>query len=321
MKKMVAVCSLAVGLLASGASFAGFEEGSAAFQNKDYSTALSEWQPLAEKGDARAQFRMAWLYKYDLNAKMREKQVFAWYRKAAESRSDGALADLGQYYKAGIGVPQSKVAACALLKLSQSNPSDDVDQEKLSNVIGGLQKTLTDKEASEADALLREMSKPGNLLKALDGYMKSIAGNTTMDRTLTGEQWSPDQVNQVIKYIGFEYDSNAFFKACEAVKGSIAIWPNKTATGIRCAGGGQSKVELNFKENEISVSVSAIEDAGNEINKEDFEQFFVSALPCAKGCEGLEVNADRRWSMQAKASNPFLHKDLWYKNVVIKPSK
>ena len=37
------------------AAAAGFNEGLAAYTNKDYATALREFRPLAKKGDARSQ--------------------------------------------------------------------------------------------------------------------------------------------------------------------------------------------------------------------------------------------------------------------------
>ena len=52
----------AYGLLLGGISltvFAGYDEGWAALMEKDYATALREWQPLAEQGDPKAQYQLA----------------------------------------------------------------------------------------------------------------------------------------------------------------------------------------------------------------------------------------------------------------------
>lgn len=41
---------------------ADFESGWEAYQNGDFATAISAWSPLAEAGDARAQYNIGTLY-------------------------------------------------------------------------------------------------------------------------------------------------------------------------------------------------------------------------------------------------------------------
>jgi uncharacterized protein len=43
-----------VAVAESPACWAGFDEGMAAAEQGDYATALKEWQPLADRGDAAA---------------------------------------------------------------------------------------------------------------------------------------------------------------------------------------------------------------------------------------------------------------------------
>jgi hypothetical protein len=49
-------------LAVSGLSYTGFDEGLAAHKRGDFITALSEWQPLAEQGDADAQSNLGAIY-------------------------------------------------------------------------------------------------------------------------------------------------------------------------------------------------------------------------------------------------------------------
>ena len=64
----------------SGADFqAGFE----AYNRGDYATALGEWKPLAEAGDAAAQFNLGGLYEKGLGVPRDGVRAFLWYRKAA----------------------------------------------------------------------------------------------------------------------------------------------------------------------------------------------------------------------------------------------
>jgi TPR repeat protein len=48
--------------LISLTAIAGLDKGLAAAQKGDFATALREWKPLAEQGDARAQFKLGAIY-------------------------------------------------------------------------------------------------------------------------------------------------------------------------------------------------------------------------------------------------------------------
>jgi len=54
MKRVTAFAVLLVVLAAP--AWAGWDEGVAAYDRGDYATAFREWKPLAEQGDADAQF-------------------------------------------------------------------------------------------------------------------------------------------------------------------------------------------------------------------------------------------------------------------------
>ena len=61
MRKLTATLCLTFAVLLGGAGegwSADFEKGLDAYKNKDYATALREWKPLAEQGNARAQFNL-----------------------------------------------------------------------------------------------------------------------------------------------------------------------------------------------------------------------------------------------------------------------
>jgi TPR repeat protein len=56
---------LAIALLVGGVSVAtaqDFQKGLAAYQAGDFATALQEWKPLAEQGNATAQYNLALMY-------------------------------------------------------------------------------------------------------------------------------------------------------------------------------------------------------------------------------------------------------------------
>ncbi len=61
---------------------AGFDEGMAAYNRGDYATALMEWRPVAEQGDATAQFNLADMYKYGKGVTQDYVQAYMWWSVA-----------------------------------------------------------------------------------------------------------------------------------------------------------------------------------------------------------------------------------------------
>ena len=59
--KIIGVLLTAVALLATSA-WAGIDEGLAAYQRKNYREALQQFRPLAEQGNAKAQFALGVMY-------------------------------------------------------------------------------------------------------------------------------------------------------------------------------------------------------------------------------------------------------------------
>ena len=72
--------------IASGAFpstvFAGVKEGVAAYEAKDYATALTELQALAEQGDAKAQAYLGLMYAFGNGVPLDYAQALKWYRLA-----------------------------------------------------------------------------------------------------------------------------------------------------------------------------------------------------------------------------------------------
>jgi TPR repeat protein len=77
---------------------AGFEEGKQAMERGDYSTALNEWRPLAEQGDARAQANLGIMYKRGQGVPQDFKKAMDWALRAAEQGYPGAAGVIGSMY-------------------------------------------------------------------------------------------------------------------------------------------------------------------------------------------------------------------------------
>lgn len=108
MKKPLIIQGLLMTLLfcVVGIIWAGYQEGEDAYLREDYETALSEWRPLAEKGDAEAQNMLGYMYRYGQGVPQDFELARQWYRRAADQGNAMAQNNLGALYRQGLGVPQ-----------------------------------------------------------------------------------------------------------------------------------------------------------------------------------------------------------------------
>lgn len=113
MKQVFGAVSLAV-LSAFGGQTAwaqDFEKGLAAYQRGDYATALEEWRPLAEQGNAMTQSNLGVMYGNGQGVPKDYAEALKWYRMAAEQGDAGVQISLGLMYSRGLGVIQDNVYA------------------------------------------------------------------------------------------------------------------------------------------------------------------------------------------------------------------
>ncbi|MDA9250071.1 SEL1-like repeat protein, partial [bacterium] len=61
-----------------------FSKGLAAAQAGDYATALQEWTPLANQGDASAQYNLGQMYRVGQGVLQDHEEAARWYRLAAD---------------------------------------------------------------------------------------------------------------------------------------------------------------------------------------------------------------------------------------------
>lgn len=84
-----------------------FDEAFAAYERGDYAAAYRGFRPIAERGDARAQYYLGQLYRSGLGVPQDFAAAARWYGHAAEQGDDMAQSNLGFRYQTGEGVPQS----------------------------------------------------------------------------------------------------------------------------------------------------------------------------------------------------------------------
>ena len=122
--RRLALVALAA-LFVSGSSVAGLNEGLDALRNQDFATAAKELRPLAEKGDAEAQYRIGLMYNYGKGYPQDRKQGLAWLRKSATQGHVAAQQELGVIYVNGEGVPKDDKEAVSWFRKAadQGNPA------------------------------------------------------------------------------------------------------------------------------------------------------------------------------------------------------
>ncbi len=109
MKRLVLTFAILIGLAAP--VWAGYYEGVAAYERGDYATALREFRPLAEQGNADAQSFLGFMYQEGQGVPQDYAAAVRWYRKAAKQGDADAQNNLGFMYRDGRGVPQDYAQA------------------------------------------------------------------------------------------------------------------------------------------------------------------------------------------------------------------
>ena len=84
----------------------------------DYATALSLWRPLAQQGNALAQYNLGVMYFHGLGVMRDYGEAVKWYRLAAQQGNPIAQYYLGMTYFNGLGVAQDYKRAHIWLNLS-----------------------------------------------------------------------------------------------------------------------------------------------------------------------------------------------------------
>ena len=110
-----------------------FDKGVAAYRAGDYVTAVQEWRPLAEQGDADAQIILGIMYDKGEGVAEDNAEAVKWYRLAAEQGEANAQYNLGNMYNEGKGVLQDDAEAVKWYRLA-AEQGDAQAQYNLANM-------------------------------------------------------------------------------------------------------------------------------------------------------------------------------------------
>ena len=148
------IAALVFGLTAP--AWAGLDEGVAAYDRGDYATALREWRPLAEQGNANAQVNLGLMYDNGRGVPQDYAEAMRWFRKAAEQGHAGAQIFLGVMYDMGQSVPQDYVRAHMWYNLAASSFPPGKDRDNAVEHRDIVAATMTPAQMTEAQKLARE---------------------------------------------------------------------------------------------------------------------------------------------------------------------
>lgn len=99
-------------------AWADFQAGMDANNRGDYAAALREWRPLAEQGDALAQYNLGVLYRKGRGVPQDDVQARQWYAKAAAQGLAKAQFNLGTLYFNGEGARKDYQQALRWFRLA-----------------------------------------------------------------------------------------------------------------------------------------------------------------------------------------------------------
>lgn len=125
--------------------WAGYEKGLEAFQKLDFKSAVKEWMPLANKGDANIQATLAVLYHTGQGVKQDYQKAFHWYQKAAEQGNVAAQANLGVMYAKGTGTQRDYIKSYAWYSVA----ADALALDKLGSALWGIDYIATQMSSDE----------------------------------------------------------------------------------------------------------------------------------------------------------------------------
>ena len=105
------VAALLLALCFEAGAAGALEEGIDAYRQHDYAKAVELWRPLADQGNAEAQYRLGTLYAEGKGVEQNDATAMTWFMRAAEQGNALAQYNAGASYAGGLGIAKSDVDA------------------------------------------------------------------------------------------------------------------------------------------------------------------------------------------------------------------
>ena len=154
MKKLTAILCLTIAVLLRSygiSESADYQKGLDAANSGDFATALREWKPLAEQGNADAQTHLGAMYLYGVSVPQDYETAVKWFKRAAKQGNNGAQNNLGAMYGKGLGVKKNYVCAHMWWNIAASS-----GYKLASKYRDNIAKKMTPSQVEKAQKLARE---------------------------------------------------------------------------------------------------------------------------------------------------------------------
>jgi TPR repeat protein len=121
---LIALCSFAA------SAYAGdIDEGKAAYEHRDYKAAMNLLRPLADQGNAEAQFKVGEMYRNGQGVAKDQTEAYFWYGLAAKG-GNGNASFLRSHIEEGLSDEQKSAAAKRLQDWKPADTSNTLTEEQ-----------------------------------------------------------------------------------------------------------------------------------------------------------------------------------------------
>ena len=131
--------------------FADANQVSACYIAIDYDTAFHTCTKAAEQGEAKAQYKLGFMYGNGQGTPQDYKQALYWYTKAAEQGNSDAQSQLGDMFYLGQGTLKDSVVAYAWYNVASAQGNESATKNR-----GIIEEKMTPKQIAEAQKLSKE---------------------------------------------------------------------------------------------------------------------------------------------------------------------
>lgn len=258
-----------------------FKTGLEAYDRGDFAAAIEQWRPLAEQGDARAQFNLGVIHFNGQGVPHDPVRAAGWYRAAAEQGYGPAQANLAFMHETGQGVLQNYVEAYKWLTLASRHGVDDAAaREKL-------MLKMTERQIAEGtQAAAAWRPKPPETL----AQSATAAAGQSPDQAAAREP-TREQVVAVQKLLAAKGFDAGPADGIAGRRTQAAIRAYQQSNGLPLTGEVSANLLAHLEGREDSVSGASVGTAPRTPPSEQSEEIELSAIDRSTQSDGADVAA------------------------------
>lgn len=133
-----------------------FAEATRVYNTGDYEQAVKLFKPLAEKGNAEAQYVVGMMYRAGRGVERDDNEAKKWYQRASEQGQPMAQFYLGWMHARGKGVPKDHVKGYMWMSIAIANVGSEEAKREFSVDRDSLTKSMTAEQVDQAQKLAKK---------------------------------------------------------------------------------------------------------------------------------------------------------------------